>query len=66
MGAHFLCKVEGRLGGSAADLKEALLLNRVIRWTSSGYLYEADPRRAEQLIRDLLSTVKGARAVTFP
>eukprot|EP00969_Alexandrium_andersonii_P128354 5671857-Alexandrium_andersonii.AAC.1 len=66
MEAHFLCKEEGRLGGGAADLKEARLRNRVVRWTSSGYLYEADPRRAEQLIGDLLVTVKGARAVTFP
>eukprot|EP00975_Prorocentrum_lima_P012527 2655994-Prorocentrum_lima.AAC.1 len=66
MEARFLCKVEGRLGGGVGDLKEARLLNRVIRWTQSGYLYEADPRHAEQLARDVLSSADGARAVTFP
>eukprot|EP00969_Alexandrium_andersonii_P182542 8065545-Alexandrium_andersonii.AAC.1 len=50
----FLCKVEGRLGGDSGDLKEVRLLNRIIRWTPSGLRYEADPRHAEQLVRDLL------------
>ena len=36
MEAAFLCKVEGRLGGSASDLQEARLMNRVIRWTPEG------------------------------
>ena len=53
MEAAFLCKVEGRLGGSASDLQEARLLNRVIRWTPEGLRYEADPRHAEQLARDV-------------
>eukprot|EP00975_Prorocentrum_lima_P044736 9371200-Prorocentrum_lima.AAC.1 len=66
METHFLCKVEGRLGGGAGDLKEVRLLNRVIRWTPGGYLYEADPRHAEQLARDVLGSDGGARAVTFP
>eukprot|EP00969_Alexandrium_andersonii_P091539 4040444-Alexandrium_andersonii.AAC.1 len=55
-----------RLGGGATDLKEARLLNRIIRWTPGGYLYEADPRHAEQLLRDALGAAGGARAVTFP
>eukprot|EP00969_Alexandrium_andersonii_P014952 653684-Alexandrium_andersonii.AAC.1 len=66
MEARFLRKVEGKLGGGKYDLKEARLLNWVIRWTPSGYLYGADPRHAEQLVRDLLSAQEGARAVTFP
>eukprot|EP00969_Alexandrium_andersonii_P224651 9921517-Alexandrium_andersonii.AAC.1 len=66
MEAHFLRKVEGRLGGGSGDLKEARLLNRVIRWTPHGYLYEADPRHAEQLVRDVLGSASGARAVAFP
>eukprot|EP00969_Alexandrium_andersonii_P303691 13425588-Alexandrium_andersonii.AAC.1 len=43
------------LGDGKSDLEEARLLNRVIRWTPSGYLYEADSRHAEQLVRGLLS-----------
>eukprot|EP00969_Alexandrium_andersonii_P209588 9258396-Alexandrium_andersonii.AAC.1 len=66
MEARFLCEVEGRLGGGKSDPKEARLLNRVIHWAPSVYLYEADPRHAEQLVRDLLSAQGGARAVTFP
>eukprot|EP00975_Prorocentrum_lima_P067656 12916149-Prorocentrum_lima.AAC.1 len=62
MEAHFLCKVEGRLGGGATDLKEARLLNRVIRWSPAGYRYEADPRHAEQLLRDVLCAGSGVRA----
>eukprot|EP00969_Alexandrium_andersonii_P340509 15050574-Alexandrium_andersonii.AAC.1 len=66
MEARFLCKVEARLGGGGSDLKEARLPNRVIRWAPGGYLYEADPWRADQLTRGLPSALKGARAVTFP
>eukprot|EP00969_Alexandrium_andersonii_P097444 4301244-Alexandrium_andersonii.AAC.1 len=62
MEARFLCKIEGRLEGGGSDLKEARLLNRAVRWTPSGYLYEADPRHAEQLVRDLLGAQEGARA----
>eukprot|EP00969_Alexandrium_andersonii_P205244 9069122-Alexandrium_andersonii.AAC.3 len=65
MEVRFLCKIQGRLGG-AADLKEAKLLNRVVRWAPEGCRYEADPRRAEQLLRDVLGAAGGARAVTFP
>ena len=43
----------GRLGNGAGDVQEVRLLNRVIRWTPQGLLYEADPRHAEQLARDL-------------
>ena len=60
----FLCKVEGRLGGGAGDVQEARLLGRVIRWTPKGLLYEADPRHAEQLVRDLERL--GEKAVRSP
>ena len=53
MGKAFLCKVGGRLGSGAGDVQEVRLLNRVIRWTPKGILYEADPRHAEQLAKDL-------------
>eukprot|EP00969_Alexandrium_andersonii_P008246 358807-Alexandrium_andersonii.AAC.1 len=73
MAEAFLCKVEGRLGGDSGDLKEVRLLSRIIRWAPSGLRYEADPRNAEQLARDLLlaASSPGVRAgsprsVSFP
>eukprot|EP00969_Alexandrium_andersonii_P104891 4627550-Alexandrium_andersonii.AAC.1 len=62
-----MCKTEGRLGGGAADLQEAKLLSRVIRWAPDGLLYEADPRRAEQLLRDLRKfECSGVRGISYP
>ena len=40
------------------------MLNRVVRWTSRGLEYEADPRQAEKLIRD--TELQGANSVTTP
>eukprot|EP00969_Alexandrium_andersonii_P322607 14254171-Alexandrium_andersonii.AAC.1 len=60
MTENFLCAVEGRLGGDFGDLREARLLNRLIHWAPSGLKYEADPRHAEQLARDLLQSVPGS------
>ena len=42
-----------RLGPGPADDKEGKILNRIIRWTTEGLEYEADPRQVEKLIRDL-------------
>eukprot|EP00969_Alexandrium_andersonii_P150215 6642477-Alexandrium_andersonii.AAC.1 len=53
MNEKFMRKVEGHLGGGSSDLQGAKLLSRVVRWTPDGHLYEADPRHAEQLLRDL-------------
>eukprot|EP00969_Alexandrium_andersonii_P100461 4432008-Alexandrium_andersonii.AAC.1 len=67
MNEKFMCKVEGRLGEGSLDLREVKLLNRVIRWTPDGYLYEADPRHAEQLLRDLRkSEPSGVRGISYP
>ena len=49
----FLCKVEGIMGSGVGELKEARILNRVIRWGKDGIKYEADPRHVEYLVRDL-------------
>ena len=49
----FLCKIEGRIGSGARDLREARVLGRVIRWTPEGIRYEADPRHVDLLVRDL-------------
>ena len=45
--------MRGRLGEDAHDLKEIRLLNRIIRITSAGLLYEADPKHAELLARSM-------------
>ena len=39
-----------RLGPGHEDAKEAIVLNRVVRWTTEGIEYEADPRQVEKLI----------------
>eukprot|EP00969_Alexandrium_andersonii_P176137 7788290-Alexandrium_andersonii.AAC.1 len=56
MNEEFTCKVDGRLGGDARDLQEVKLLNRIIRWTPGGILYEAGPCHVEQLLRGLLKS----------
>jgi hypothetical protein len=53
MQESFLVKVVGRLGGDQNDLKEIRVLNRILRWTPAGISYEADPRHAELLVRDM-------------
>ena len=60
MGRAFLCNVVGKLGGGAGDVQELRSLNRIIRWTPQGLRYEADPRHAEQLARDLERLGEGA------
>ena len=42
-----------RLGPGPNDHKEGRILNRIIRWTTDGLEYEADPRQVEKLIREL-------------
>ena len=54
----------GRLGPGANDDKRGIILNRVIRWTSSGVEYEADPRQAERLLEEC--GLEGANSVATP
>ena len=56
--------VGARLGPGKDDNHEGPVLNRVVRWTSGGLEYEANPRQAEKLIRD--NELQGANAVTTP
>jgi hypothetical protein len=53
METSFMIKVVGQFGPDAHDLQEIRILNRVLRWSSTGITYEADPRHAELLARDL-------------
>ena len=48
---RFETKVRGHLGEGPGCIKEMKILNRVVRLTASGLLYEADPRHAEMLMR---------------
>ena len=54
-----------RLGPGPDDDKEARVLNRIVRWTEHGIEYEADPRQAEKLIRDLKFDA-GVKTVVTP
>ena len=60
----FECKVRGRLGAEAKDDKEIRLLNRIIRITDKGLLYEADPRHAELLAKSM--GLEQSRTVATP
>ena len=50
--ASFEIKVHGRIGGPL-PLKEMRILNRIVTLTEKGILYEADPRHAELLVRNM-------------
>ena len=52
MKGHYELTMQPRLGPGENDSKEAIVLNRVIRWTSKGIEMEADPRQAEKLIAE--------------
>ena len=54
----------GRLGPGPDDCKEASILNRIIRWTSNGIEYEADPRQGEKLLHELSLDSKTNGCVT--
>ena len=62
MGDKYEVTGSGRLGASSEDDKEFRVLNRIVRWPSESVEYEADPRHAEQIVRDL--DLIGAKPVT--
>ena len=49
---HYGLTKQPRLGPGKNDSKEAIILNRVIRWTDEGIEYEADPRQTEKLVEE--------------
>lgn len=49
----WIIKIRATLGPDASDDKEVSILNRVVRWNTSGIEYEADPRHVEKLLRDM-------------
>ena len=50
---HFEIKLRGKLGTEKSDDKEIRILNRIVKITSTGLTYEADPRHVEMLARDM-------------
>ncbi len=56
--------IQPRLGPAPGDAKEAVILNRVIRWTADGIEYEADPRQAEKLVAEC--GMAGTNSVATP
>ena len=50
--ASFEIKVCGRIG-QHLPLKEMRILNHIVTLTDKGILYEADPRHAELLVRNM-------------
>ena len=64
MKGKYELEVKGRLGPDDQDDSEVTVLNRVVRWTTEGIEYEADPRQGELLIRQL--GLEGANGVATP
>ena len=63
---HYELTKGGRLGPGRDDAKEGRVLNRVIRWTSDGLEYEADPRQVERLLADLELDGEGVKNASTP
>ena len=61
---NFEIKTEYLGPDTKRHLQEIRVLNRVINWTADGVTYEADPRHAEILIREL--QLEGSKPVTTP
>ncbi len=61
---HYECTLQPRIGPGPEDAREGLVLNRVVRWTTEGVEYEADPRQAEKLVAECGLT--GANTVATP
>ena len=63
---YYELKEPHRLGPGPKDDKVAMVLNRVVHWTAEGIQYEADPRQAEKLLRDLKLDGEEVKAATTP
>ncbi len=64
MKEHYELTAQPRLGPGPKDAKEAVVLNRIIRWGEGGIEYEADPRQAEKLVSEC--GLEGANTVATP
>ena len=64
MKEHYELTTQPRVGPAPQDAKEAVVLNRIVRWTTSGVEYEADPRQVEKLLAECGLT--GSNSVATP
>ncbi len=64
MKKHYELTIQPRLGPGENDAKEAVVLNRIIRWTAEGIEMEADPRQTEKLIAEC--GMEGVNTVATP
>ena len=64
MKQHYELTSQPRLGPADHDGKVAVVLNRIVRWTSEGLEMEADPRQAEKLIAEC--GMEGVNSVATP
>ena len=53
MKAWFDVKIRGRRGPSKSDVKEIVILGRIVRWTKEDLEWEADPKHLEILMAGL-------------
>ena len=51
-------------GGPGGELREARILNRIVRWTPQGWEYEADQRHTELIVKAMC--LEKAKAVSTP
>ena len=64
--AFYELKEARRLGPGPDDHTEATVFNRVVRWTTNGLEYDADPRQCEKLVRDLKLDGDDVKSVGTP
>ena len=57
-------KYGGMLGPDSHDVKDVMILNRLVHYSQTGTTYEADPRHVQILINEL--NLNEGRAVTTP
>ena len=62
---RFDVKVRGRMGDGDHDIKSIRILNRVLTWTPTGILYEADQRHAELIMKGM-GIKDGDKSVNTP
>ena len=53
MRRKYQIKMRGILGPDRHDQREIIILNRILRWTSSRLEYEPDPRHAEIIVDEM-------------
>ncbi len=61
----FTVKFRGRIGAQQTDLKAIRILNRILKWTKEGIVYEADQRHAE-IIKEQMGMKDESEGVNTP